>query len=232
MSWGGLILTHELLRLPPPILYTLTPYQIYIPTHLFCTFLFTLFPDLLNPATSSFLSLLDTLAFPIDCMVRTGAVTGAIAHLQVTSLGKPTNSLIHPSLPSSPLTHLIIGALAASGGSLAASTFSTWSTNWSFSTPPVLRAPTLPAFLLASMDVWGGALAAAVYGTVTGHPAFKPLRQSELVISLTGGSFKWTEVEARALCAIILTICSSVRVYKLHWAGKPASAVKGKKKEQ
>lgn len=50
---------------------------------------------------------------------------------------------------------MIIGALASSGGGLAAGTLGAWTSQWGMSTPPVFR----PGVgLWGSVDVWGGSL--------------------------------------------------------------------------
>ncbi|RDB19172.1 hypothetical protein Hypma_014221 [Hypsizygus marmoreus] len=217
MAWGGTVITHTLLQLPPPMLYSAAPYVIYLSTHLALTLLFGVFSTLLSPP---FLAFLDTILFPLDALVRVGAVTGTIAHLA------PGSTWVNPVLTASPITHLIIGALASSGGGISASTLSTWSQNWSFSTPPILRAPTLVAFWWASMDVWGGALVAAVHGTMMGHEAFWSVR--ELIgglgverlfgIGKDGNGLALEPVDAKAFCAATLTFCFGLRVYKVHWA--------------
>ncbi|KAG6908844.1 hypothetical protein DXG01_003010 [Tephrocybe rancida] len=219
MTWGGTVLTHHLLSLPPPMLYATTPYIIYLTTHLLLTLLTSLVPSILSP---SFLALLDTVLFPLDALVRTGAVTGTTA--QFTSAAAP--------LQSSIITYLIIGALASAGGGLTASTLSTWSPTWSFSTPPVLRAPTLTALAWASMDIWGGALVAAVHATLTGKVAFHGVQG--LVQQFGGGvvGTPWmSEVEAKASAAGVLAVCFGLRAYRTHWAGKTqvAPATKGAK---
>ncbi|KAG5650784.1 hypothetical protein H0H81_011067 [Sphagnurus paluster] len=219
MTWGGTIITHQLLHLPPPMLYSLNPYIIYLTTHLTLTLLTYLFPVLLS---KPFLALLDTVMFPLDAIVRTGAVTGTTAHLV------PGSPVPRP-LASSTVTHLIIGALASAGGGLSASTLSTWAPTWSFSTPPVLRASTLSAFLWGSMDIWGGALVAAVHGVASGAQAFHGAQA--LVLPMLGnaklvGEPLLAPLEAKALAAGTLAVCFGARAYKLHWAAPPPAEKK------
>ncbi|GLB40969.1 hypothetical protein LshimejAT787_0901840 [Lyophyllum shimeji] len=233
MTWGGSVMTHFLLQLPPPMLYSTTPYIIYLTTHLTLTLLFHLFPILLSPSS---IALLDTVLFPIDALVRTGAVTGTTAHLA------PGSPVARP-LITSPLTHLIIGALASAGGGLSASTLSTWSPTWSFSTPPVLRAPTLTAFFWSSMDVWAGALVAAMYGVASGAQAFYGWQELLRLVGLGVAGIKegacvvgtpWmSQLEAKALAAGVLAVFFGLRMYKVHWAGAaPAQQVKKAEKEK
>ncbi|KAG6894904.1 hypothetical protein C0992_004042, partial [Termitomyces sp. T32_za158] len=164
-TWGGTLWTHHLLGLPPPMLYSPAPYIIYLTTHLTLTLLTALFPRLLSRAV---LALLDTVLFPLDALVRTAAITNTTAYLSPS----PASTVPAP-LRSSITTHLLIGALASAGGGLTASTLSTWSPSWALATPPVLRAPTV----WNTMDVWGGALVAAVHAMLVGHPAFQRVRE-------------------------------------------------------
>ncbi|KAG5645663.1 hypothetical protein DXG03_005500 [Asterophora parasitica] len=227
-TWGGTVITHQLMQLPPPMLYSPNPYTIYLTTHLVMTLFFHLFPSLLSPTLFAFL---DTVLFPLDALVRTAAVTGT------TSLLTLDSSIARP-LTTSPITHLIIGAFASAGGGLTASTLSTWSPSWSFSTPPVLRAQTLSALAWGSMDIWGGALVATVYGTASGSEAFHGVQAlvRTAVIALAGtgiaqGEFAlgaaWVPpLEAKALAAGVLAVCFGLRAYKTHWAAPVAPPAK------
>ncbi|KAG6894319.1 hypothetical protein C0993_011811, partial [Termitomyces sp. T159_Od127] len=180
------------------MLYSTTPYAIYLTTHLALTLLTFLLPSLLTPTS---LALLDTILFPLDALVRTAAITSTTAHLSPAS---PTR--VPAPLQSSALTHLLIGALASAGGGLTASTLSTWSPSWVLSTPPVLRAPTV----WNTMDMWGGALVAAVYAALSGHPAFYWVREALAWAGIGGMSHvkrgkPWMgDVEARAVAAGVL----------------------------
>ncbi|KAG6856858.1 hypothetical protein H0H87_012675 [Tephrocybe sp. NHM501043] len=216
MTWGGTIWTHYLLGLSPPMLYTTTPYIIYLTTHLILTLITHLFPFILSP---SVFALLDTVLFPLDALVRTGAVTSTTAHLTTTAIPQ--------ALRSSVVTYLIIGALASAGGGLTASTLSTWSPTWSFSTPPVLRAPTLTALIWGSMDVWGGALVAAVHATLRGQVAFHGLQQvvqPYVGTAVVAGTEWMNEVEAKAAAAGVLGMLFGLRAYRTHWMGKAQGA--------
>ncbi|KAG6806854.1 hypothetical protein H0H92_009835 [Tricholoma furcatifolium] len=219
-TWGGTVITHHLLNLTPPMLYSPTPWTIYLTTHLLLTLLTTLFPAILAPRT---LSLLDTVLFPLDALVHTGAVTGTTALLS-------TSASVSPLLKSSPITHLIIGAFASASGGLSASTLGTWTPSWALSTPPVLRAPTLTALAWGSMDIWGGALVAAVHGTLSGNKAFGGVAQ---VMKAYG----WRMVvrsntEAKALAAAVLSVCFAARVYRTHWAAQAQAPAKAQTQEK
>lgn len=100
--------------------------------------------QLLHPRT------LDTILFPLDAVLRTNSVVWTLSLLTAPS--------VHPQYVNSPLTHLILGALASAGGGLSAATLSTWTPNWSFRTPPVLQRG---AGAFGTLDVWGGALVGA-----------------------------------------------------------------------
>ncbi|KAG5334208.1 hypothetical protein E4T56_gene8148 [Termitomyces sp. T112] len=209
MTWGGTLWTHHILQIPPPMLYSTTPWIIYTSTHIILTFLTALFPIVLD---NEIIKVLDTVLFPLDAMVRTGTVTSAVGLIAPTT---------PPALAPTALTHLLIGALASSGGTLTASTLSTWSATWSLTTPPILRAPTLLAFVLGSMDVWGGALVAAVYGVASGREEFKGVRGALGALgSKDVKEWRMEDLEARAVAAGLLAVCFGVRVYWMHWAGK------------
>ncbi|KAF9465960.1 hypothetical protein BDZ94DRAFT_1306685 [Collybia nuda] len=227
MCWGGTLLTHNLLGVPPPVLHSFHPYINYLTVHLALTYIFQSFPAALHPPT------FDTALFPIDALVRTGAITGTLSLLAVSS-----NSPVHPLLVRSPLTHLIIGALASSGGGITASTLSTWSPSWTFSTPPILSAG-----VWGSVDFWGGALVAAIYGVFTRHEAFidvtKTLNHAvasskfllpSFVISQTGEVVELAQLSpplAKALGATVLSMLFGLRAWKVHWS---APALVSKKK--
>jgi hypothetical protein len=193
--------------------YSIHPYINYITTHLVLTLFFHLYPNLLDPKG------FDTILFPLDALVRTSSVTSAVSLLSSQS---PTS--IHPALIQSPLTHFIVGALASSGGGILAFTFSTWSSSWSFSTPPLLRAG---VGLWGSVDFWGGGIVAIIYGIVTRHEAF-----TDAAAVLEGLGFMKMKglgmepLQAKALAAGVLTILFGVRVLMVHWTSKAGSVEK------
>ncbi|KAJ3571724.1 hypothetical protein NP233_g3566 [Leucocoprinus birnbaumii] len=230
MCWGGGLSTHFLLGLPPPMLYSFGPWINYLTVHLVLTAVFTFFPSLLHPPT------FDTALFPLDALVRTTAIIGSVSLLSPSSAAAKQ---INPLYVNSPLTHMIVGALASAGGGLAASTLGAWSSQWSFSTPPVLR---LGVGMWGSLDVWGGALVAAVYGISTNHPAFRTFIPTLLKMPIFSqliqliypffdtsleGLAPLKPAEARALGGLVLTVLFALRVYNVHWSGA-ASPSKGK----
>jgi hypothetical protein len=111
---------------------------------------------------------------------------------------------------------MIIGGLASSGGGITAATLSTWSPSWSFSTPPLFRAG---MGFWGSVDFWGGAIVATIYGVATRHQAF-----SDFVTVLDRAgvmSAKGTEMDslqAQALAAKVLNALFGIRAWKVHWA--------------
>ncbi|PPQ69709.1 hypothetical protein CVT25_012972 [Psilocybe cyanescens] len=221
MSWGGGLLSHFLLGLPPPMLYSFYPAVNYISVHLVVTLIFKILPDLLYPPV------LDTILWPLDALLRTNAVT--------STLGLLSSHNVHPEYQNSPLTHLIIGALVSSGGGLTAATLSAWTPTWTLSTPPVLRAG---AGWVGTLDVWGGALVALIYSSTTNHPAFASLHTyttlilSSPILSVTrkphaDADFPpLTSLGAASLSAAVLGVLFAARVASVHWLA-PAPAVHG-----
>ncbi|KAF8877941.1 hypothetical protein CPB84DRAFT_1966259 [Gymnopilus junonius] len=212
MAWGGGLLSHFWLGLPPPMLYSFHPAINYISVHLFFTLLFQAFPDLLYPP------ILDTVFWPVDALLRANAVT--------LTLGLFASPNVHPDYRNSPLAHFLLGAIASSGGGLSAATFSLWSPNWTFSTPPPLRAG---AGWAGTLDIWGGSLVALIYSSTTHHPAFTSLHTyTTLILSspLLSGTRKphadsdfppLNSLEAKSLAGVVLGLFFAARVIKQHW---------------
>ncbi|KAF8192925.1 hypothetical protein BJ912DRAFT_249835 [Pholiota molesta] len=212
MCWGGGLLSHFLLGLPPPMLYSFDPSIIYISVHLLVTSVFYLFPDLLYPP------IVDTILWPLDALLRTNAVTSTLGLLYLPN--------VHAEYQNSALTHMIIGAIASAGGGLSAATVGAWTPDWSFNTPPIFRSG---AGWSGTLDVWGGALVALIYSSTTGHPAFSTLRRYiTLLLSSPYLSMAWkphpdsdfpplSALEAKSLATAVLGILFAVRVLNTHW---------------
>ncbi|THU98641.1 hypothetical protein K435DRAFT_777403 [Dendrothele bispora CBS 962.96] len=226
MSWGGMLFSHLLLSLPPPALVSIHPYINYLSVHLLFTGLFYAFPGLLDIDK---MKTYDLVLFPIDALLRVNAITSTVGMLSSSPSpspspqGNPNYARIHPALVDSPLFHLILGAVASAGGSVTASTFSTFTPNWSFSTPVFLR----PGVgLLGTMDIWGGALIALVFGVSSGHKAFRgvvPGWVERLVqVHVEGEGEAKTLVlsqkGAKALGALVLTVLFGYRAV-VGWVG-------------
>ncbi|KAJ2918097.1 hypothetical protein MD484_g2317, partial [Candolleomyces efflorescens] len=135
--------------------YSFQPYINYLGVHLVLTGFFDLFPFLLVP------KFLDTFLFPLDSLLRAISVTGTIALFDNPNMSPTFRSM------NTPFGHLLLGALASASGGISLSTFSLFSPEWRFSTPPILNAG-----LWASADVWGGALAALLFDMSTHSQAF------------------------------------------------------------
>ncbi|KAH6909920.1 hypothetical protein BKA70DRAFT_1187691 [Coprinopsis sp. MPI-PUGE-AT-0042] len=162
--WGGGVLTHLIMGLPPPHFYSFHPWINYITVHLVLTALFNVFPNVLEP------KIYDTLLFPVDGLLRAHSVVSALALYNVPSISNPLSALSAPSpykSMDSVFGHIVLGILASAAGGISLSSLSLWSEEWKFGTPPILKAN-----LWGSADVWGGALAAVVYGSATHSPAF------------------------------------------------------------
>ncbi|RXW12220.1 hypothetical protein EST38_g13632 [Candolleomyces aberdarensis] len=135
--------------------YSFQPYINYLGVHLVLTGFFSLFPSLLVP------KILDTFLFPLDSLLRAISVTGTIALFDHPNLSPAFRSM------NTPFGHLLLGALASASGGISLATFSLFSPEWRFSTPPILNAG-----LWSSADVWGGALAALLFGASTHSQIF------------------------------------------------------------
>ncbi|KAF5349013.1 hypothetical protein D9758_012679 [Tetrapyrgos nigripes] len=211
MSWGGALFSHSLLSLPPPQILSIHPYINYLVPHLLLTFVFTLFPGSM-PQTPKDLAWIDLVLFPVDALLRVGAITGAVSMLSPSS---DATARIHPSLPSSPFFHILLGAAASAGGGILATTLQTFTPNWQFTTPPFLR----PGVgFIGLMDLWAGSVVAAVFSLGVGHPAFKgvvPEWLESVIFVSSGGEGEqklYLSVKgAKALGALVMTVLFGYR---------------------
>ncbi|KIJ98384.1 hypothetical protein K443DRAFT_680814 [Laccaria amethystina LaAM-08-1] len=217
--WAGGLLSHFLLGLPPPMLYSFDPYITYITVHLVSTLLFTLFPFLLSSPI-----LIDTLLFPLDALLRANTVSLTLAHLSLSS-----SSRIPLQYALSPFSHLLFGSIAVASGGIALSTFSLASSQWSLSTPHVLKST---AGLWDSTDVWAGALAAYIHGSTTHHPAFTFDSTSKLQYpsAILGGHLPFDAQTAKSLTASVLVAIYATRVVAVHYLPLWKSSAKTKTK--
>lgn len=203
--------SHVLLSLPPPPLYSFQPYINYLSTHLLLTLLFNYFPTLLDNAQT-----LDTFVFPLDAILRVNSITSTLNLLSPTEFDPlqpptPTPITISPNNPllyTSPLFRLILGAVACAGGSVSASTLSTWTSDWRLTTPTFLSPLShgWKAGALGSLDVWSGALAGLIYDTLTACPAYQGLLIRIPALSVM------EPVEAKAVAVLFLSGCHAWKV--------------------
>ncbi|KAJ7783044.1 hypothetical protein B0H16DRAFT_1709874 [Mycena metata] len=129
-----------------------------------------------------------------------------------------------PLLVTSPLFHFILGATASAGGGLLGGTFSLWTPNWQFSTPPPLRTGVWGFW--STLDIWAGGVVAVTYGILAGHPAFLPLRTSFAAKPLP-------VVNAQTTAAAIMVVLFGLRVAAMaSKAAKAPVAAKEKVKTQ
>ncbi|KAG6826884.1 hypothetical protein H0H92_014064 [Tricholoma furcatifolium] len=80
------------------------------------------------------------------------------------------------------------------------------------------------------MDIWGGALVAAVHGTLSGNKAFGGVAQ-------VTKAYGWrvvvrSDTEAKAVAAALLSVCFAARVYRTHWAAQAQAQVPAKAQTQ
>ncbi|KDQ23274.1 hypothetical protein PLEOSDRAFT_1049235 [Pleurotus ostreatus PC15] len=231
MAWGGSVISHILLSLPPPQLYSIQPYINYLTVHFFLTAFFQQFPSALNPR------ILDTLLFPLDAALRVNSIASTVAMLSPISA---FSGSINPLLAGSPLTHCILGAVASSGGGQTASMLNVWSDTWSLSPPAFLRGTPVPGLKgwfvgsLDTLDVWGGALIAVIYDVLTGHPAFLGSEGLHTLLDFTDleTSKFFSPLSAKAACCIILSFLFGIRIFWVHhWSIVPQTVVLVKKKK-
>ncbi|KAL1757721.1 hypothetical protein FB107DRAFT_272712 [Schizophyllum commune] len=215
MCWGGTLTAHFLCGLPPPQLYSFHPYINYVAVHLALTLLFSVFPQLLTHP-----KLLDTALLPIDASMRTNAVTGALALLQ-----HPRTA---PELVTSPLFHLILGAAGSAGGGVLAGTFGLWSSEWQFNTPVFLRG----GGAMATLDLWGGSVVAAVYSTFSLHPAFAPVFVGLVEQGLVAKDLTLSTLGARAMGALTFLALFGSRVWYTQYSVPAAPKTAPAKKRQ
>jgi len=200
------VLSHLLVGVPPPAFYSIDTVINYLSAHLLSTAIFSTYPDLLNPR------LLDTFLFPLDALLRTVAITAAVDLLR-----RPG---VNPLYVNSPLTHMFLGSIASAGGGLSAATLKTWTPEWTLTTLPILKEG---AGLWGTLDVWGAALVAAIYGITTSHPAFSGFTNA---LGYAPGTIVLSPLGAKALGAIVLTVLFALRVYFTHWAGASERGVR------
>jgi len=191
-AWGGAVSSHVLLNQTPPQVFSPNPWMAYGSIHILISTFLYLFPSI--PVSSQ----LTELGFwPLmDAATRSGAIAGGVMMVKAHP---------NPAISNSIFAQILIGALSASGGGLVASTLGVWNPNWSLSTPPVLRPGT---GLIPSMDVWSGAIAAAIFGTLTmSHASYAPL---SLAMGLHAKPHT-TSLGARTIFTVFLTAMYFIR---------------------
>lgn len=219
LSWGGGVVSHVILGLPPPQLYSVRPWAGYLVVHLALTFLGPLLQLQKIPPR-----IMETMCLPIDTLLRIISIFSSLA-LLTPAPGSPLQ--INPLLASSPIVPLFLGAIASSGGGTLASTLSVWEPEWRLRSPGWMRAG---AGLRGSVDVWGGAVAAGVYCFLAGNqPFYQELRQA-VYGSLDMKPMVWEAADARAASTLVLGALFAWRVYGVHWA--PVAADKLQTKPQ
>jgi len=198
MCWGGGTIANFLMFLPPPQLLSISPWINYLAVH-------ALFGYAVDAVPS--LKAVDTALPLMDAIFRTGSICGAV---------NLAHSHPNPAIASSLFFQLLVGAAVSSGGGATAATLGVWNPEWTFRTPPILRGG-----ILDTLDIWGGALAAALYGCLMGyHPAYEPYTRwlSGMGEKYVAGTPLMSPLEARSAAIALLTVLFSFRVYKVHYA--------------
>lgn len=172
------------------------PWAIYCSTHLVLTSLFDGGGISYPPP-----KLVDTLCPLIDAVSRSAAITAAVEACRAHA---------HPAVRSSLFVQLFLGAVASAGGSVTASTLGVWEHDWRLRRPAFVDGGIVP-----TLDVWGGSLAAFVYGffQIT-HPWYGEVYEAY--------GFKpvalLTPLAARSTAVLVLTVLYVTRVYHTHYA--------------
>lgn len=184
------------------------PWAIYGSTHILLT-------SLLDSGALPFPSpkLLDTALPLVDAVARSAAIVGAVE-----------NCRNHPltSVKQSLFVQLLLGAVASAGGGVAAGTLGVWEHDWRFRRPTFLNGG-----IIATLDLWGGSLAAFIYGFLQlSHPWYGEVYEAY--------GFKpvapLTPLGARSVAVIVLTVLYVARVVSTHYLGAtPKTAPPSKK---
>jgi len=190
MAWGGSVMVNLILYQPIPQLVTFRPLLIYTFTHW----------SLKLIEFSPSMAFLDRLLPLPDALIRTATITAAV------------DAVVNhrePAYAQSLLLQLIIGAMAASGGSALAQSLGTTQPIWRWARPDWMERPST----LGALDVWSGVLIAIVYGFLQQtHPTYY------LLTTWLNGNFKplLAPAEARGACAILLSIIYYWRAHETH----------------
>jgi len=212
MCWGGNLLTHFLLCIPPAQLVSVHPWIVYSSVHALLS--------VIDWQPSPWV--LDTFLPPIDGVLRSGAVIGGV------TLAKAHPS---PAVSQSVFAQLVIGAISAGGGGLVASSLGVWEPDWRLRTPPVLKKG--GNTFVGTLEFWSGSIAALLYG-------FLMNTHKEYSDAYGAMGFKargvTTPLGARAFLVVFLTFVYGYRAFALHWWQTPKAATParsaGKKKTQ
>lgn len=186
------------------------PWAIYGLTHIVLT-------TLLDAGVLPFPSpkLLDTSLPLIDAIARSAAIVGAVENCRNHPL---------PAVKQSLFAQLFLGAVASAGGGVTAGTLGVWEHDWRFRRPSFLNGG-----VIATLDLWGGSLAAFIYGFLQlSHPwygevyeayGFKPIAPL-------------TPLGARSVSVIVLTGLYVTRVVSTHYSGSASKPAPPSKKKQ
>lgn len=146
--------------------------------------------------------LIDTICPILDAVTKGGAIIAAVTAVQQHS---------NPAVAQSLFAQLLFGAFAPVGGATVAGLMNVWDADWHLSTPFFLKKGNT---LLSTLDIWAGALSAAIYGALTAvHPTYQPVFAS-LGLSPKG---IMTPLGARSIVVIFLTVLYSARVLLTHY---------------
>ncbi|KAH9825062.1 hypothetical protein DFH28DRAFT_14491 [Melampsora americana] len=207
MAWGGSVMVNLILYQPIPQLSTFRPLIIYSFTHW----------SLKLIGFSPSMAFLDRLLPLPDALIRTATITSAV------------DLVTHhrePAYAQSLLLQLIMGAIAASGGSTLAQSFGTTQLTWRLARPDWMERPNT----LGALDLWSGVLIAFVYGILQEtHPIYHSLSNGFNLTFLT-------PIEARGICGMLLCIIYYWRAHQTygnlnHQIKKVNQVTIGKKKD-
>ncbi|TXT08656.1 hypothetical protein VHUM_02784 [Vanrija humicola] len=201
VAWGGGTLNSIIASQPPFWLVTPTPWGLYVAGYA------ALIPTGLAEFIASTLP-----ALPLALL--TAGLDGLLRGVAITLVPALTAAFVPPNARYGWFAPVLLSAVATCGGGWIVQAFGLHKARWALGRPAVLDGG-----LLNTLDVWGAALTALLYLTLTGaYPTLRPLGSafaSSLPADLTGGDKApgalVSHDTARAIAVVFLTALFAAR---------------------
>lgn len=200
-SVGGSTTSAVLMRTTPGFL--ASPLLLPFYAALYTLFSLARVPQVISALIPSFL--LDIALASLDAVNRTLTVTSVLSLLA---------SHPDPALHHNAYAACVLSAIAVSFGGILASALGVWEAEWRVQTPRILKPG---AGILGTLDVWSGALVAAVYMVLVNWEGVRPYRASNLAVALRdaagslggktlgdGEGAAMTALHARTACTLLM----------------------------